>query len=156
MLSLADEELLGKLVLVYGSDETAPELRQLAIPTMHLDGVFMVGRPLPPTRMLPPTHSPISPLGSARSQSTTGGLTSPGSEINSQAAMPSPGPTVTPGKPIDPTKVRGHTRLPLRTVFTDLAKQPLHKREASLPAVGGGADPEVDFQRSRHRVMNII
>ncbi|EKM59408.1 uncharacterized protein PHACADRAFT_157775 [Phanerochaete carnosa HHB-10118-sp] len=102
--SLANEELLGKLVLFHGSDEPASELRQLAIPTMHIDDLFMVGRPVPALRMLPPARSPISPLGSAHSQSTAGGLTSPGSEI-SQAAMSCPGPMVTPGKPIDPTKV---------------------------------------------------
>ncbi|GJE84485.1 hypothetical protein PsYK624_005610 [Phanerochaete sordida] len=104
--ALAAEELLGKLVLFHGGDEPAAELRQLAIPAMHIPDLFVAGRAPPALRALPPAaHSPVSPLGSARSPSTAG-LTSPGtgSDIASQAAAASPGPTVTPGRPVDPTK----------------------------------------------------
>lgn len=103
MRALAGEELLGKLVLVHGSDEPAAELRPLAIPILHVPELFVPARSLPALRALPPARSPVSPLGSARSPSTAG-LTSPGSDVNSQVATPSPGPTVTPGKPVDPTK----------------------------------------------------
>ena len=108
LVSLNTDQLLGKLVLLQGCDEVAPELKQLAIPFMHIDDLFMPNKPAIMNRLLAPIQSAISPPGSTRSPSTSGGMTSPGSEIYSQAAgQPGSSPvTVTPGKPIDPSKVR--------------------------------------------------
>lgn len=113
LVELGREELWGKLVLLRGSDDTAPELQQLTIPSVRIDDLFIQGvartantRPL---RIAPAPHNNIPRVASANSHSTAGGgVASPGSsEINSQVArlsLPSP-PTVTPGQPIDPSKV---------------------------------------------------
>ena len=111
LTGLGREELLGKLVLLHGSDDPAPELQELAIPSVPIDGLFIQGvarstnsRPL---RIAAAPHNNIPRVASANSQSTTGGgMASPDSEINSQAARQSGSPpTVTPGQPIDPSKV---------------------------------------------------
>ena len=145
LVDLGREELWGKLVLLRGSDDPAPELQQLAIPTVPIDELFIQGvarsaNPRPLRIALAP-HNNIPRVASANSHSTTGGgVTSPeSSEINSQVArqsLSSP-PTVTPGQPIDPSKVGLaiiRTCVPL-TETTDtlhIIPQPLHKRESPL------------------------
>lgn len=112
--ALGQEELLGKLVLLHGSEDPAPEIQQLSFPSMRIDGLFIPGRSILRPRRLALMANNVSHMGSTSSHSTTGGgLTSPESEINSQAAglsVPSP-PTVTPGKPIDPSKVCHYQKL---------------------------------------------
>ena len=113
---LGRDELLGKLVMIPGSNELDPGLQDLAVPSVNMDGLFIRGggvaasphaRPL----LIASSSTPngIPRIGSASSLSTTlGGGPSPESEINSQATLQSVVlmPTVTPGQPIDPSKVR--------------------------------------------------
>ena len=102
--SLAQEELLGKLVLLQGCWEPSAELNQLALRSFRVEGLFASDlSPVLARRagLVPPGLLPLPAPSS--SVTTTGGLISPQSETYSHVGgSPRVG---TAGRPIDPTKV---------------------------------------------------
>ncbi|OBZ76776.1 hypothetical protein A0H81_03973 [Grifola frondosa] len=95
LATLEKEELLGKLVLMQGSSEPTEDIRQLPVPFMQVDGLFMSERPA----YVPRRPGPLIGLNNANVV-TNGGLISPQSETQSTV------PTAARGvpRPIDPTK----------------------------------------------------
>ena len=100
--SLNREELLGKLVFLQGYNEPSPEMLQLALPSIQVDGLFL---PEKPSLLRRP--GPLAITSVMGSVTTTGGLISPQSETQSIAGPPNR--LGTSGKPIDPTKVSART-----------------------------------------------
>lgn len=99
LATLGSEELLGKLVLLQGSNELCPELRQLSLPSIPVSGLFM-SQKLPHSIRPPgPIQLPPPGLGTV---TTNGGLISPQSETHSTSTGTAPRGG---GKLIDPTKV---------------------------------------------------
>ena len=101
--SLNKEELLGKLAFLQGYNELSPEMLNLAMPTIHVPGLFLSEKP----QILVKRSGPPAPLtipSGVGTVTTTGGLISPQSETHSIGG--SSQRSVTPGRPIDPTKVR--------------------------------------------------
>ncbi|KZT65986.1 hypothetical protein DAEQUDRAFT_758990 [Daedalea quercina L-15889] len=108
LLDLEKDELLGKVVLLQGSTGLPEELRQLPVPIMQADNLFMSQPPAYIHRR--PGSIPL--VGLNQNITTQGGLISPQSETHVTAASTSvattvsarPGPTVNGTKPIDPMR----------------------------------------------------
>ena len=104
--SLAKEELLGKLVFLQGYNEMSPEMLQLTLPSIKVEGLFLADKPAHMLRR-PGPPGPLVLPGVTSTVTTNGGLISPQSETHSIVGAPHrPG---TAGQPIDPTKVSIHT-----------------------------------------------
>lgn len=112
LTDLENEELLGKVVVLQGCDEPPEEWRQLALPFMQTEGLFMTHKPFPSPQRRP---GPVHLVGLNHNVTTTGGLISPQSETEPSVSQSSQGP----GKPIDPTKV-SHRQSIVLTVSTDI------------------------------------
>ncbi|KAI0080637.1 hypothetical protein K474DRAFT_1614864 [Panus rudis PR-1116 ss-1] len=98
--ALRQDEVLGKLIFLRGPKDPSDNIQDLAIPTIHVDGLFELHQ-LPSVDKRPnpgPISLPPPGLGSV---TTNGGLISPQSE--SQFSRSSHAPQGT-GKLIDPTK----------------------------------------------------
>lgn len=116
---LEGEELLGKVVVLQGSDEPPDEWRQLALPFMQIEGLFMTHKPFSSLRRPGPVHL----VGLNHNVTTTGGLISPQSESEPSVNLSSQGS----GRTIDPTKVSQHG-YSYDAMVLDIFEQPLHKR----------------------------
>ena len=133
MLELEKDELLGKVVLLQGSNGLPEELRHLPVPIMQADTLFM---PQPPAYVhRRPGSIPLAGLN--QNITTQGGLISPQSETHITAASTSaptaviarPGPTVNGTKPIDPMKASqlcvsflscGQAHVPSLSLYTNV------------------------------------
>lgn len=97
LTGLDAEELLGKVVILQGSSEPPEEWRQLALPFMQIEGLFMTHKPFSPQRRPGPVHL----AGLNHNLTTTGGLVSPQSESEPTTSVASQGSGL---RVIDPTK----------------------------------------------------
>ncbi|EPT02778.1 hypothetical protein FOMPIDRAFT_1117310, partial [Fomitopsis schrenkii] len=110
LLELDKDELLGKVVLLQGSNALPEELRQLPVSIMQADTLFMSQPPAYVHRR--PGSIPLAGLN--QNITTQGGLISPQSETHITAASTSattavvtrPGPAVNGTRPIDPMKAK--------------------------------------------------
>jgi len=108
LLDLEKDELLGKVVLLHGSNGLPEELRQLSVSNMQTETLFMAQPPAYVHRR--PGSIPLAGLN--QNITTQGGLISPQSETHVTAASTSVGPgtntrvgsNTNGAKPIDPTK----------------------------------------------------
>ncbi|GBE79330.1 hypothetical protein SCP_0205280 [Sparassis crispa] len=94
--ALESEELTGKLVIFQVGTQTAEEVQQFAVPSMQVDGLFMIREALQWQRR----PGPIPLTGLSSTVTTNGGLISPQSETQSSTTAP----MRTACRPIDPTK----------------------------------------------------
>jgi len=99
--ALEHEELLGKVVVLHGANGPAEEIRQLAVPFMQIEGLFM---PSSPSLYVQRRPGPVSLVGVNNSVTTHGGLISPQSETQSSASTSTQAIAETGGRSIDPTK----------------------------------------------------
>ncbi|EMD40621.1 hypothetical protein CERSUDRAFT_111202 [Gelatoporia subvermispora B] len=97
LAGLQNEDLLGKIVTVKGGYEPTEELRQLALPYMQTQNLFMTDNVIRVQRRPGPMPMPGVNNGGF---TTNGGLMSPQSENQSTT----PGSSRSGGKPIDPSK----------------------------------------------------
>ncbi|OCH90721.1 hypothetical protein OBBRIDRAFT_583390 [Obba rivulosa] len=96
LLPLQEEELLGKLVVMQGGAEPSEELRQMALPLMLTQDLFMAQSDIRVSRRPGPMPMP----GVNGGFTTNGGLMSPQSENQSTT----PTTTRVIGRPVDPSK----------------------------------------------------
>ncbi|KAI0952604.1 hypothetical protein AcV7_008352 [Taiwanofungus camphoratus] len=98
---LEKDELIGKLVILQGSDGPPEDLRQLSLPVMQVEGLFMGETPTSSSRRFGSVPGPIPLVGLNNNVTTRGGLISPQSETQSPTPPAGSGGNL---KPIDPTK----------------------------------------------------
>ena len=107
--SLVEEDLAGKLVLIQCPHDSSLAVRQMAVRSIYLDGLFMEERIYPQPIGRPGPLIGLSEANMNGSVVTNGGLISPQSE--SQGSMPTPPPanrSPDSFKQIDPSKVSTH------------------------------------------------
>ncbi len=103
--SLNKEELVGKLVLLEGYNECSPEVRQLALPSIQVEGLFLSEKPPAVPKRSGSIPGPLSLPSSMGSVTTNGGLMSPQLSETYSITGPNVQHIGISGKPIDSTKV---------------------------------------------------
>ena len=136
---LEKEELAGKLVLLQPPNDASPAVRQMAVRSLRLDGLFMEEKLTPFA-----VRRPVSLLGIAESALnpnvvTNGGLISPQSEGQGSMRPTPPPANRSPDnlKMIDPSKVSEVVACACRWLAHGRCVQPLHKRKSSCLSHAG-------------------
>lgn len=121
------DRLLGKIVLIHGSDGIAVDMLKFGLPRIRIDGLFM--SPLSSVRATPPPISVTTTTNPEGTLTTTGGLVSPQSPPAAILHTPKGGHRL-----IDPTLVSATGFLACQS-SDGLNEQPLHRQSPPVRGV---------------------